>query len=164
MTRDAYQNMLSFVKSRPWLSKIAVLSGKAVTYGVYAFYPLFFLHLVFCRNPAVYRYLIVPAVSFAVLSAVRYFLNFPRPYEKWEIKPLYPKSTKGKSFPSRHTFSAFIIAVSAFYFYPAAGIIIAAAGVVLALSRVLCGVHFIRDVAVGMACGLGFGIIGFYLI
>lgn len=164
MTKQGYQNMLSWVKSRPRLGKAVVLAGKIVTYGIYALYPLFFLHLVLSRHEAVYRYVTVPAVSFVVLSLIRYFLNFPRPYEKWDLVPLYPKSTRGKSFPSRHTFCAFIIAVAAFYIYPAAGVVIAAAGVVLAISRVLSGVHFIRDVAVGTACGLGFGIIGFYLI
>ncbi len=164
MTEQQYKAMLEWVRAKKVLADFSVLSGKIITYGVYLFYPLFLLLLIFTQNPAGYRCVIVPAVGFVLLSLVRYFLNFPRPYEKYDITPLYAKSTKGKSFPSRHTFCVFIIAVTAYYIYPTVGIIIAASGVILAVSRVLCGVHFIRDVLAGTFCGLGFGIIGFYLI
>lgn len=164
MKEEKYRALICWVKSRKRLAKAALLLGKIITYGVYLFYPLLLVHLIATSNPAGYKYLLVPAVSFVILSLVRYFLNLPRPYEKWDIEPLYPKATKGKSFPSRHTFSAFIIAVAAFYIYPAAGVVIALAGTVLAISRVLCGVHFIRDVVAGMVSGIGMGIIGFYLL
>ena len=163
MTEEKYKRMLRWVKSRKGLTKAAVISGKIITYGVYAVYPLLLIYLLLTQDPRGYRYLIVPAISFVVLSLVRHVLNFERPYEKFHIEPLYPKATQGKSFPSRHTFCAFIIAVATFYIYPAAGIVIALAGLILAISRVLCGVHFIRDVVAGMVCGLSFGIIGFYL-
>ena len=164
MKEGNYRRMLAWVNSRKGLAKFSVLSGKIITLFVYLFYPLFLIHLIATKNPAGYKYLIIPAVSFVVLSLVRYFLNLPRPYEKLNIKPLYPKSTRGKSFPSRHTFCAFIIAVATFYIYPAVGVVIAVSGIILAISRVLCGVHFIRDVLAGMVCGVGFGIIGFYLL
>ena len=44
------------------------------------------------QNPKGYRYLIVPAVSFVILSLVRHILNYERPYEKFHIEPLYPKA------------------------------------------------------------------------
>ena len=62
------------------------------------------------------------------------------------------------------TFCIFIIAVTVFYCYPAAGITLAVLGLILAVSRVLCGVHFIRDVLAGALSGIVLGAIGFYLI
>ncbi len=163
MTELQYKNMLCWIKSRPKLAKLTVLSGKVVTYCIYAFYPLFIIFLIFTQNSAGYKCVLVPAVSFLILSMVRYLLNFPRPYEKYDLVPLYNKSTVGRSFPSRHTFCIFIIAVTAFYIYPAIGITISILGVILAVSRVLCGVHFIRDVVAGALSGLVMGMVGFYL-
>ena len=156
--------MLLWARSHKAVATIAVISGKAITIGVYALYPIFLAFLLIKRNPEIYRAVIVPAVGFMLLSLVRYLLNFPRPYEKYDITPLYKKSTKGKSYPSRHTFCIFIIAVTLFHSYPAIGIAVAVLGLILATSRVLCGVHFIRDVTVGALSGIILGAIGFYLI
>jgi len=164
MKEKDYRALLSAIRSRKGLAAFAVYSGKAITYLVYLFYPLFFVHLLVTKDPAVYKYVLVPGISFGIVSVVRYWLNFPRPYEKWDIEPLYHKKTSGKSFPSRHTFSVFMIAIAAFYLYPAIGIAIGIMGILLAISRVLCGVHFIRDVSVGMLCGIAMGLIGFYLL
>ena len=79
-------------------------------------------------------------------------------------EPIIKRKGTGKSFPSRHTFSIFVIAVTVFYFWPVAGIITGIAGAVLATVRVLGGVHFVRDVIAGAAIGIGCGLIGFYLI
>ena len=163
-TEQQYKNLLNWVKAQPKLARFLVLSGKLITYFVYAFYPLFIISLIFTQNPAGYRCVIVPAISFLILSVVRYLMNFPRPYEKYDLTPLYNKTTKGRSFPSRHTFSIFIISVAVFYIYPIIGIVIAIMGLLLAISRVLCGVHFIKDVLVGMLSGIGMGLVGFYLI
>ena len=74
------------------------------------------------------------------------------------------KDTKGKSMPSRHVFSIFVIAVTVFYFCHPAGIVLGAAGVIMAAARVAGGVHFPADVAVGAAAGIVSGIAGFWLI
>ena len=107
--------------------------------------------------------LAVPAVSFFLLSAFRRIVNAKRPYEVWDIAPLIEKDTKGKSFPSRHIFSIYMIAMATVYLCLPAGIVLLIAGVPLAYSRVVGGVHFLRDVAVGAAVGIGLGILGFWV-
>ena len=82
----------------------------------------------------------------------------------FEAAPVIEKDTKGKSFPSRHVFSAFIIAFTAGCYNPAAGGALAVCGTLLAVTRVLGGVHFIRDVAAGAAAGIGLGLAGFILL
>lgn len=111
------------------------------------------------------RAISVPFISFCVLSAVRYFINRPRPYEKSVlIKPVNGKTTKGKSMPSRHTFSVFIIAFTAFCFSPVLGVCLFAAGVLLGTVRVLLGVHFISDVIVAATAAAAAGFVGFCII
>ena len=95
----------------------------------------------------------MPAVSFILLSVFRWVLNAPRPYEIFGADPVIKKDTKGKSFPSRHVFSMFVIAVTVLYFCPVPGIVLVAAGVLMAAARVAGGVHFPADVIAGAVAG-----------
>lgn len=131
--------------------------------------------LIFFSYPALLSYLLVkgylweaaariaiPATSFFLVSLFRKRYSAPRPYEVWEIKPLIHKETEGRSFPSRHVFSAFIIGMS-FFGMPSfpmlrlTGILIGMLGTIMAYIRVVSGVHFFRDIAVGAGIGILFG-------
>lgn len=164
MTELNFKRVLAFMKNHPWLSAIAVISGKAITISVYVFYPLFLLYLYLTDYSGILRVISVPAISLIIVSVVRKIVNAPRPYEKYDITPLYNKKTKGNSFPSRHAFSVFIIAFAAGYVYWPLGTAIFVLGVLLAATRVLCGVHFIKDVLSGFISALIFGILGFVIL
>ena len=58
---------------------------------------------------------LVPAAAFWAGSALRTYLNRPRPYTALGYQPLFPKKEKGRSMPSRHCFSAAAIAVTAWH-------------------------------------------------
>ena len=154
MQERAYKNMLSFMLRHKIFKNIAIILGKTITISVYVFYPLFLAYLYSIKSPESFKITIIPLVSFIILSVVRYFLNFPRPYEKYDIKPLYNKKTKGKSCPSRHTFSAFVIGFCVMYVSLPLGALIVGLAAILAVSRVLCGIHFIRDVVWGFAAAV----------
>lgn len=133
-----------------------------LTRAVYVVYPVLLAASVFVPGKSFWRVLFVTAGSFALVTVFRKICSARRPYEVWDAPPLIPKETKGNSFPSRHIFSVFIIAMSAFYVWRPLGIVLAAAGVCLAVVRVIARVHFVRDVAAGAALGVGFGILGFF--
>ena len=101
---------------------------------------------------------------FLGVTALRHWHNAPRPYEVWKIPPLFPRSKKGHSFPSRHSAAASVIAMAFWYINPAAGVLVMAVAVLIAVSRVLAGVHFVRDVLAGLAAGIIGGMIGFFII
>ena len=103
--------------------------------------------------------LVIPAVSFALLTVVRAQINRPRPYEAWPINPLIHKDTKGNSMPSRHVFSSAVIAMAWLAFWPPAGIFFLAVTAAAAVIRVLGGVHDPSDVAAGFAAGVAAGIL-----
>ncbi len=107
--------------------------------------------------------ILVPGISFVLVSAFRHIYNAPRPYEVTGIPPMTGKNTKGKSMPSRHTFSIFIIAMTVFYYDYRLGIPMLVFGVVLAALRVIERVHFVKDVVVGAILGVGFGLIYYIL-
>lgn len=98
--------------------------------------------------------MLVPAVSFVAVSVFRSLYNARRPYEIYGFKPLIPKDTKGKSFPSRHVFSVFVIGSSVFWCCPFTGGLVCLMGCVLAVIRVAAGVHFPKDVVAGAVTGI----------
>ncbi len=118
-------------------------------------------------GPAALLYAVaVPALSFILVSLLRRAINAPRPYEVFNAQPVIAKDTLGKSFPSRHTFSIFIIGMTFYACCPLtwSGPAILALGCVLGTIRVLAGVHFPRDVIAGAAAGILCGIIGFWVL
>ena len=99
-------------------------------------------------------------MPFVLVSLFRKWHDAPRPYEALDIDPLIAKDTRGKSFPSRHVFSVFVIAVAASLLSPVATAALCLAGLVMAYIRVVGGVHFPRDVIAGALIGVIFGAIG----
>ena len=108
-------------------------------------------------------YIMVPALGFILLTLVRKWINQPRPYETWGIVPLLEKDSSGNSMPSRHVFSATIISMACLHANLPAGLILLVLSALLGLVRVLGGVHYPKDVLVGYACGLLWGILFFML-
>ncbi len=149
MTEQNYLKTLEFLRKKPWLGTLCVLCGRIITLAVYILYPLLLLLTVILARDKFLHILLVPAVSFLAVTLIRHIINAPRPYVKYNITPLYNKKTKGNSFPSRHTFSVFIIAFSCMFLNVPLGLAVTVLGIILAVTRVLCGVHFIKDVLAG---------------
>lgn len=115
-------------------------------------------------GPRFWRLLLVPAITFALVTLVRAALNTPRPYEMHDIDPLIKKSTHGKSLPSRHVSSAVIIACALAWLSPTLGVVAFIACAVVCFTRIVGGVHFPRDVAAAVAIALACGVIGFVVV
>ena len=106
-------------------------------------------------------YLFIPASGFVILSFLRKKINAPRPYEEWNINPLFDRDSPGQSMPSRHVFSATIISMACLHVSLSVGLILLILSAILGLVRVLGGVHYPKDVLIGYACGLVWGVIFF---
>ena len=105
----------------------------------------------------------VTAVGFVAVSFFRRRFNAPRPYECCALAARNARGGAGKSFPSRHAFSAFAIAASWFAASAPVAVVLLVAAVVLAICRVLGGVHFPRDVVVGALIGSVTGALAAFL-
>ena len=109
--------------------------------------------------------LISLGVPFVAVTLLRRIINAARPYEVYsDVFDTVPKRRSGASFPSRHAYSAFAIAVCAFPVSAYLGCALLIISAVLCVSRVLLGVHFVRDVAAGALIGIISQIIGLLLI
>lgn len=107
--------------------------------------------------PRLLRLVLIPGGGFILLSLVRRLLNAPRPYEQWPLDPLIAREKRGDSFPSRHVFSATVIAMAALWLDWHWGWPLLVLAVLLAAIRVIGGVHYPRDVVAGALCGLVVG-------
>lgn len=164
MTKEAYIKITGSIRENPRRLRLTKFTNKLLTAFVFLLYPLFLLVLFLRKNPFLLRAVIVPAVSFLAVTLFRKIVNLPRPYEKFGIPPVLEKDTPGKSFPSRHVFSVFIIAMTVFYVHPDAGFLLGIIGIVLGLIRVVGGVHEPKDIVAGALIGILCGYAGYFLI
>ncbi len=161
ITVQQYQCITGPLRRHPALLRGMMLVNRLMTVSIYAAYPLLLVCLLLRRDPRFWHVLLVPGISFILLSLLRDHINAPRPYEKLNITPLIHKDTKGHSFPSRHVFSAAVISTAFLYCGCMLGAIFLVFSLLLAFIRVLGGVHFPRDVLAGLLMGLGSGVVGF---
>lgn len=145
-------------------------ANKLCTGVMYLAYPILLLYLFFFGRYSSYfsfkKALLVPAISFMLLSAVRKLINRPRPYEVFDLPPIIKKDTKGNSFPSRHVFSATIIAMTFLLMSPWSwlGVLFLLVSIALAVVRVVSGVHFISDVIAGIVVAVVAAVFGYLVI
>lgn len=165
--------MTDALRARPALARGVSLANKAITNAVYVAYPCLLAWLAYAAATGatgaagtLLRAVLVPGISFVLVTVMRKAINAPRPYEVFDAVPVIPKDTCGNSFPSRHTFSIFVIAMAFCACCPLAwvGPAMLVAGVLLAVIRVVSGVHFPCDVVVGALLGVLAGFVGLWII
>ena len=98
-------------RENPKLAKSLHMANKILTGLVFIAYPCLLLWMLWHKDPRLTNAILYPMNGFICVTVVRAILNFPRPYERFEMPPVIPKNTKGHSWPSRHVFSATIIAL-----------------------------------------------------
>lgn len=159
-----YPSVYDFFMSSKQRIKALKIFKTGSTVIMYAAYIILLVFLGGTRDLRIIKAVAVPAFVFLLVTAVRKGINAPRPYEKYPIKPVLPKATKGKSCPSRHTACAVVIAIACFYVNVPVGVILLVLAALIAVSRPLMGVHFPLDVIFGAVMAVIPAVIGFYLI
>ncbi len=170
MTKESYIKMTQPFRDNSGLAKGIHIANKCCTGVMYLAYPMLLVYLFFFAKFSSYfsfrKALLVPAISFVLLSVFRKWINRPRPYEKFEMAPVIKKDTKGNSFPSRHVFSATMIAMTFLFMSPWSwlGVIFLLVSIALAVVRVVSGVHFISDVVAGIIVAVVAAVFGYLII
>ena len=154
-------SMPSFVLTLKIIGAVSVFFVAGVfAYGVGVL--LFFGEFIYVTN-----LVLVAGIPFAVVTLMRYLINSPRPYEVFEIdefERMKAERKSGRSFPSRHVFSAFLIGMLWLPYSVPFGIASLILGVFMALERVLLGIHFVRDVLAGATIGMVSGFVGMLIL
>ena len=170
MAEQNYKRITGYVRSRDGLRKVLVFVYKYLPYPVFVAYPalLAVLFVLYLQGRVglvlLIKEIAIPAGAFLLITLFRKLFNKRRPYEKYNFEPIVKKNKTGESFPSRHAGSVFIIAMGFLYVNIPLGVIFLSIGVIMSLSRVLCGVHFPKDVISGAVFSILVGWIFFFLI
>ena len=157
MNAKQYRALTKPLRDNPKAASLVAAVNKGITTIYYVAYPLLVAFLIATQNSLVWKAVVLPAVGFVLVSALRRIIDRPRPYETFGCPSVIPKDTKGKSFPSRHAYSAFSIALTFYAWCAPAGIIMVLLSCCMAAVRVIGGVHYPSDVAAGAALGIAFG-------
>ena len=153
-------NLLKKVYSMPRACKaMQAVSSAAVFLTALALVPIMWGAALISPMSAV-KVAVISGVPLLLVTLVRYLVNAPRPYELYDFYEKRPKSREGRSFPSRHAYSSFVLATVAMFIYPALGVILFALGIIICVLRFLLGIHFLRDVAAGALLGVASGMLG----
>ena len=153
MNKKNYEKLQSYFSRHKKTGRLLQGVNLAATMPAFVMYPLLLVYLLRRKDPGFKTSLLIPASTFFLVSVFRNAVNRKRPYEAYQIPPLINKEKKGHSFPSRHVFSSFLIAVLWLPVVPAAGIFLLLISILVALVRVLGGVHYISDVLAGALVG-----------
>lgn len=164
MTKEQYEKISAPYRTNPKGMRFIQWADRVMTCVIYMAYPMLLCILFYEKNwVECIKCIVIPAVSFVAVSLFRQIYSAPRPYELLDIQPLIHKDTIGRSFPSRHVFSVFMIGMTYLYIYPSVGILAGIIGVLMGYVRVVGGVHFPKDVFAGAVIGIICGLV-YYVI
>lgn len=150
-----YRTMLAYIRQFPLLEKTILLITKFFPLITFMIYPCVCLYLLWSGNPLLIETIWKPLAAFSVVTLFRKMVNRPRPYDAMNIQPLIGHK-HDESFPSRHTVSAFIIALVCLPVNLYLGVFALIVASMMSLCRILAGVHYISDVLVSVIIALLF--------
>lgn len=161
MGKEHYASIIDFYAAHPGRRKLLELLCRLLPWVVAGIYALVLVRLWISRADWLIQALVYPLLTLLAVALLRRAFPRPRPYDRYAFTPLMGHDGGG-SFPSRHTASAAIIALTAARLSPVLG----AAGLLLALAvgitRILAGLHFPRDILGGFLLALAVGLPGFF--
>ena len=164
MKKETYIKTVNKVREHKHLERALVFANEILTGIVYISFPILLVTLGYNRRfRDLIKIVLVCGISFVLVSVCRHFYNAKRPYFLYEYEPIVAKEKEGHSMPSRHVFSAFVIAMSFAYINWKFSIIFFVVAILIAVHRVIMGVHFVKDVVVGALIGIAAGSILFFV-
>lgn len=162
-----YNKVSGFLRPRKRLTTAIRIFNKACTLLFLALYGGFIAYAVVRKFAplTLVRILGAPALCLFLVTVLRYAINRPRPYSERGagIVPLHEKKTQDKSFPSRHTACAFVIALTVLPYAVWLGIPLLVFACALAFARFALGLHYPSDLLAGGALGILCAFAGIFL-
>lgn len=165
MSKETYEKVIDFFEASPMRSVFLSVICRWLPFVCGMVYLVGAAGLAYMADERLFRYLLVPAGGFIFVTIFRKLVNRKRPYEALGFVPfLKYKEGKGQSFPSRHTASAFLIAMACFYICPCLGGVMLIVAGLIAASRVVSGMHYPSDVIFAIFVSLLIAVLGYYVV
>lgn len=164
ISREQYIKLTDFFKNNKSAKNVLKFVYKIFPLTVFASYPILLVYTFLWQKDLFLKSLTVPVGVFFGITLLRIIIREERPYVRYGVAPVFAKDSKPDSMPSRHTASAFIIAMAILRFNVWAGIAYLFIAVMISVSRVCAGVHYVRDVIVGATIAILCGIVFLFLV
>lgn len=161
MDQKLVMELVRFRKRHPLFEQSVVPLMKILTAWFFIIYVVHIYYMMICHDSRIYLFISVPAGVFVLVSILRLLFNRPRPFETMIIDALVTHE-KGKSYPSRHTASAFIIAMAVSSISPLLGVPSLIFAACIGILRVISGIHYPTDVMAGAVISMFIGSIAFF--
>ena len=150
-----YVGINNFIYKHPFIKSCVHFSSLFCPWMVAIFYSLFLLKIVI-ESPNGFFYLFSKPMMVLIYTALlRIFINRPRPYEKYSIKPIGDKRQSGHSFPSIHASLTLSIALTVIKTGPNMGLLLFALAFTITITRLLTGEHYLTDIIASILIALG---------
>ena len=150
-----YVGINNFIYRHPFIKSCIHFSSLFCPWMVAIFYSLFLLKIVI-ESPNGFFYLFSKPIAVLICTTLlRIFINRPRPYEKYSIKPISDKRQSGHSFPSIHASLALSIALTVIKTGPNMGLLLFALAFTITITRLLTGEHYLTDIIASILIALG---------
>ena len=164
MTEERYKKLISFFSSNKTLKKLLQFIVTVLPWLVVVVYVGMIVVLILLKDMRAIKFIIVPFITLMASLCTRRIINAPRPYDLFDLDIIVKKEKTGRSFPSNHTVSAAIIAFACLYINLWLGAFMILVAAVVAVSRVLAGLHFPKDIFAGIFMSFALAVFGFCLI
>ena len=140
-----YQTMLSNIRKHPLLQKIIMGFTRYIPIITFIVYSILLVYLLYTQNTLLAKTLYKPLARVIREKGLDDVINRKSPCDAMVIFPSI-EHREGETFPSRHTVSAFAIALACLQVNSLLGTIMLILAFVVSCSRILSGVHYISDV------------------
>ncbi len=157
MNEKQYKCMLNWIQSNKIICNVIIKLSLYLPIILGVIYICTLIYLWSIKSKIVWEIILICILAFITTSLLRKIINAPRPFDVYNIHPLITH-TSYQSMPSRHATSAFIIAISCLKVNLYLGIICFCIAIMIACTRILCGVHFIKDIVYGILISILWGL------
>lgn len=153
--KSFYLTVNKTINKFPFIKSCVFFLSKFCPWVIGVFYALFVLklYLGYGVNQTLYL-LYLPIVTSLICMVLRTIIDRPRPWEKYEFKPVDDIKRGGHSFPSIHVGLALSITLCVIPYGPNMSLLLMTVTIVIIITRLLTGLHYISDIVFSIIIAL----------
>ena len=115
--------------------------------------------LIYKNDPRLKNFILIPAAVYLIVKIIPLIYNRRRPFAEYKLKSLV-KQREDQSFPSTHSGSSMIIALTVLNINLKLGVFMIFLSVLTSISRITVGVHYPTDILAAWIIAITLNFVG----